>query len=297
MLDGFVAGATVAPAPTPGPENPPSTPDPDTGLEELFPVPEEPVQEESISTAPLARQPAPLVSTTARLRDYSLDSRMRVWRRRILITVIAGGVFSVIFNWRIGVTIAVLVAVADTVYRSRTIANMPSGYKITHAMRRTNRQLTRMRRSGYRTLHSRPIPNSPEWIDHLVVGPTGVYAIDSEKWDRRLPIRTRNARQLWHGPESKKDRLEHAKWEAEQASTLLSGNLGREIHVRPAMAVYGPKVPWDILTIRDVDVFSGNRLRKYLRKRRKVAEGTLTQQDIEKFYMAAEVVLPEQSAQ
>ena len=39
------------------------------------------------------------------------------------------------------------------------------------------------------------------------------------------------------------------------------------VTVRPAMAVYGPKIPWDVATIRDVDVFSGPRLRKYLRRR------------------------------
>ncbi|MGD0559638.1 MAG: nuclease-related domain-containing protein [Streptosporangiaceae bacterium] len=227
-----------------------------------------------------------------RLRDLASDSRMRIWRRRILLTVIAGAVFSVIFTWRLGLTIAVIVAVADTIYRSRTVASVPPGVKVTPAQRQTQRQLARMERSGYRSLHSRPIPGSEEFIDHLVVGPTGVYAIDSEKWDRRLPIRTRNARQLWHGPESKKDRLEHAKWEAERASTLLSGNLNMDITVRPTMAIYGPKIPWDVAVIRDVDVFGGPRLRKYLRKRGKMSKERLSDAEIEKIHRAAMTVLP-----
>jgi hypothetical protein len=227
-----------------------------------------------------------------RIRDFASDSRMRIWRRRILLTVIAGAVFSIVFTWRLGLTIAVVVAVADTIYRSRTVASVPPGVKVTHAQRQTQRQLARMERSGYRSLHSRPIPGSKEFIDHLVVGPTGVYAIDSEKWDRRLPVRTRNARQLWHGPESKKDRLEHAKWEAERASTLLSGNLRMEITVRPTMAVYGPKIPWDIATIRDVDVYSGPRVRKYLRKRGKMTKEQLSDAEIEKIHRAAMTVLP-----
>jgi hypothetical protein len=234
----------------------------------------------------------PPASPRERLRDFALDSRMRIWRRRILITVIAGGVFSIIFTWRLGLTIAVIVAIADTVWRSRTMASVPPGVKVTHAQRMTQRQLGRLERSGYRALHSRPIPGSKEFIDHLVVGPTGVYAIDSEKWDRRLPIRTRNARQLWHGPESKKDRLEHAKWEAERASTLISGNLRSEVIVRPSMAVYGPKIPWDIATIRDVDVFKGSRLKKYIRKRGKISTERLSDAEIEKIYRAAMTVLP-----
>jgi hypothetical protein len=227
-----------------------------------------------------------------RLRDFVQDSRMRIWRRRILLTVIAGAVFSIIFTWRLGLTIAVIVAIADTVWRSRTMASVPPGVKVTQAQRKTQRQLARLERSGYRALHSRPIPGSKEFIDHLVIGPTGVYAIDSEKWDRRLPIRTRNARQLWHGPESKKDRLEHAKWEAERASTLLSGNLREEIIVRPTMAIYGPKIPWDIATIRDVDVYSGPRVRKYLRKRGKMTPDRLPDAEVEKIYRAAMTVLP-----
>ena len=91
-----------------------------------------------------------------------------------------------------------------------------------------------------------------------MVGPTGVYAIDSERWHKRVPIRTYNGKQLWHGPENKKQRLEHANWEAQQASERLSTAVGFDVPVRAALAIYGPKIPWDIATIRDVDVFTGH---------------------------------------
>jgi len=228
-----------------------------------------------------------------RIRDLSMDARMRIWRRRALITVIAGVVFSIVFTWRLGLTIAVIVAIADTIYRARTVASIPPGIKLSGAQRRTQRQLGRVERAGYRALHSRPIPNSEEFIDHLVIGPTGVYAIDSEDWDKRLPIRFWNGKQLFHGPQNKKDRVNHARWEAEQASELLSGTLGKEIVVRPAMAVYGPKIPWDIATIRDVDVFSGPRLRKYLRKRSRNQDlPRLSAEEVEKIQKAAAAVLP-----
>jgi hypothetical protein len=153
-----------------------------------------------------------------------------------------------------------------------------------------------MRRAGYHTLHARPIPDSREVIDHLVVGPTGVYAIDSEKWHKDLPIRTRNGKQLWHGPESKKSRLEHARWEAQQASDRLSAELGYHVEVRPAMAVYGPPVPWDIATIRDVDVFSGPRMRTYLRRRARMKNvPRLSPDQVHEIYEAAGAVLPDVS--
>ena len=150
-----------------------------------------------------------------------------------------------------------------------------------------------MQRAGYLVLDARPIPNSREVIDHLVVGPTGVYAIDSERWHKQVPIRTYNGRQLWHGPENKKARLEHAKWEAQQASQLLSAKLGKDVTVRPALAIYGPQIPWDIAVIRDVDVFNGDRLRKYLKRRSKVREtAKLSREDVARIYQAAEAVLP-----
>ncbi len=227
------------------------------------------------------------------LGDLMADSRMRIWKRRVLLAIVAGLVFTFIFTWRAGLTAAALAAIADAIYRSRTTASMPPGVRLTGAQKRTQRQLARMERSGYRALHSRPIPGSREFIDHFVVGPTGAYAIDSEAWDRHLPIRTRNARELYHGPFTKKDRLEHARWEAQQASDRLTSELRTTVYVRPVLAVYGPKIPWHIATIREVDVFDGDRLRKYLRRNAALRDRPkLSAGEVEQIYAAAARVLP-----
>jgi hypothetical protein len=234
-----------------------------------------------------------------RVRDLPFDHKMRIWRLRAMIVIIVGVVFSVIANWEIGITLAVIAGIADTIYRSRTVESHAWTQPGTmdratwRAQRRTIKQLAAMERAGYVALHRRPIPNSAEVIDHLVVGPTGVYAIDSEKWDKNLPIRTSNQKQLWLGPESKKERLQHAHWEAGRASERLSAKLGMKITVQPALAVYGPKIPWDVLTVRGVDVFSGDRLRTYLRRRaRRKSQLPLTSEQIRRVYEAAAEVLP-----
>jgi hypothetical protein len=217
---------------------------------------------------------------------------MPVWRRRLLIALAVGIAVTILTNWRIGLTLAVVAAIVDAVIRSRSSAASSAEGLTTSAQRRTKRELAKLERSGYRALHIRAIPDSDEVIDHLLIGPTGVYSIDSEQWDKRLPVRTRNARQLWHGPFSQKDRLEHARWEATQASQLLSNALGEPITVRATMAVYGPAIPWGVATIRDVDVFSGDRLRKYLRKHSAGARGPrLTASEVERIYTAADRVL------
>ena len=227
------------------------------------------------------------------LAHLSHSPRMRTWQRRAIIAVIVGLIAGLLLhNWRWGLTLAVLAAIADTIYRSRTSFSGPAGVRLTRAQKRTARQLSSLERKGYRAMHCLPIPDSIEQIDHLVIGPAGVFAIDSEDWDRRLPVRTSSHRQLWHGPNDMRDRLAHAQWEADQAAGLLSGELGSGVAVRPAMAVYGPKIAWDVATIRDVDVFSGPRLRKYLRRRVRRRDLRLSTAEIERIEKAAHVALP-----
>jgi hypothetical protein len=221
------------------------------------------------------------------LTHLAADPRMRLWWRRVILAVVVAVAFSLLVSWRLGVTLAVIAVVADTIYRSRR--GLPGRrVKMTGAQRHTRRQLAKLGRAGYRAIHGNLIPESQEQIDHLVVGPTGVFAIDSESWDKHLVVRTKNARQLWHGPFSMKERLEHARWESQRAAEMLSGAAGYPITVRPAMAVYGPKIPWDVATIREVDVFSGPRLRKYLRRRaRESGQPPLDEEEVERIYKAA----------
>ena len=229
------------------------------------------------------------------LAHLSANPRMRAWRLRLIVAAVVMLVFSLWVSWQLGLTLAVIVVIADTIYRSR------KGYagqgRLTGAQRRTSRQLAKLGRAGYRAMHGSIIPESDDQIDHLVIGPAGVFAIDSEDWDKRLAVRTRKGKELWHGPFSKKDRLEHAQWEAQRAGELLSGVTGKQVTVRPAMAVYGPKIPWDVATIREVDVFSGPRLRKYLRRRARQADvRPLTDTEIEKIYQAANKAFPHLSS-
>ena len=204
------------------------------------------------------------------LAHLSANPRMRIWQLRVVVAVVILVAFSILVSWQLGLTLAVIAIIADTIYRAR------KGYagkiRLTAAQRRTRRQLNKLGRAGYRAMHARPIPESQDQIDHLVVGPAGVFAIDSEDWDKRLAVRTKKGTQLWHGPFSKKDRLQHAQWEAQRAADLLTGATGKPVSVRAAMAVYGPRIPWDVATIREVDVFSGPRLRKYLRRRARQGE-------------------------
>lgn len=242
---------------------------------------------------PTSRPTAP-ASTYAPVERASLRSlldhpKYRHLRRRVLISIGVGVIAGILLaSWRLGVTAAVLAAIAHTVLRARSNSSVPAWRRASVAERRTEAQLKRLERGGYRTLHARAIPGSDAQIDHLVVGPTGVYAIDSEKWDKRLPVRVQSHRKLFHGPFTQKPRLDEARWEAAQAGELIGEALGREITIVPSLAIYGPAIPWKVLNVREVDVFDGSRVRKWITKR----ERSLTDVEIEKIYEAAERVLP-----
>jgi hypothetical protein len=231
------------------------------------------------------------------LAHLSANPRMRAWQRRVIIAIIAGVVLGVLLhNWKWGLTFAVLAAIVDTVVRSRTNFKGPAGVRLTRAQKNTLRQLNSLERKGYRAMHILPIPDSEEQIDHLVIGPAGVFAIDSEDWDKRMPVRTSSHRQLWQGPHNMKHRLEHAHWEADRAAEMLSAALGSPVSVRAAMAVYGPKIMWDVAEIRDVDVFSGPRLRKYLRRKARRRDAhPLSASEIERIDKAAHKAFPQAS--
>jgi Nuclease-related domain len=228
----------------------------------------------------------------------SADPRLLAWIRRVAVALVVGVVAGPFLGWRLGVTAAAVAAVIDTIYSSRTMALIPAEARISSAQRMTRRRLAFARRYGYLAVHSRAIPGTGSVIDHLVVGPSGVVAIDSERWDRRLPVRTVASNSaggpvLYHGPFSQKQRLAHARWTAVQTARLLSAELGREVPVAPAMVIYGPGIPWKVATLRGVDVFAGGSVGRYLRGRNRESRGRkLGWEQAGEIYDAADRALP-----
>jgi len=242
------------------------------------------------------RHETPVKETPEEERTYGArlsDPQIRRWMWRVGIAIVAGLVLTLVVGVRLGITAAVLMIIVDTVWKSRKSSSVPAWQKSSAAERRTEKQLKSLQRNGYLVLHARAVPRDDEGvsdgrIDHLVIGPSGVYAIDSEKWDKRLPVRTMSHLKLFHGPFNKKDRLDEARWEAEQASRIIGGQVGFDVPVQPSVAIYGPSIPWKVMRVRDVDVYAGNRARSYLRRRPKI----LTDADVRRIFQAAEEALP-----
>ncbi|MGD9795825.1 MAG: nuclease-related domain-containing protein, partial [Acidimicrobiia bacterium] len=66
---------------------------------------------------------------------------------------------------------------------------------------------------GFVALHDLRIPGSKANIDHVVIGPTGVWVIDSKAWAGRL---TPGSDTLWQGRRPIRHETATVRWETEQ---------------------------------------------------------------------------------
>ncbi|HKO84542.1 MAG TPA: nuclease-related domain-containing protein [Actinomycetota bacterium] len=83
-------------------------------------------------------------------------------------------------------------------------------------------------------------PRSRANLDHLVIGPGGVFAIDSKQYRGRLQFDA--VGKLWHGRYPLAPALRAASWEADHAAQVLPDPAGTA--VVPIVAVHGAQIPW-----------------------------------------------------
>jgi hypothetical protein len=100
--------------------------------------------------------------------------------------------------------------------------------------RRTARLLDRLTRDGFVVFHDLAVPGSPANVDHLVIGPTGVFVIDSKQWSGSVHQGADGL--AWHNHYPLERALETVRWEAETVGCLL----GTRAH--PLLCVHGAYV-------------------------------------------------------
>ncbi len=285
---GPAAGVPAGPF-TPGPPGPAAAPDPRPATR---PPSRPPAQGRRPFAAAGGLPALPIVSKPLISPRLSQDPRLGIWIARALICLALFLGFAIWLDWRIGLSAAVVYAVADTIYRSKTMTTIPASVRVTSAQRRTRRRLSVLRAAGYLSLHACQIPGTGSIIDHIVVGPAGVFSMDSERLDHRLTVRAKGG-MLYHGPLSQEGRLDHAREEARHAATRIGAELGHPVRVRPVMVTYGPDVPWIIMRIKGVDVLDGGRIGTYFRRQSKETAGhQLSAGQIAVIFAAAARALP-----
>jgi Nuclease-related domain len=126
--------------------------------------------------------------------------------------------------------------------------------------RRTARLLAPLERHGWAVLHDLALPGSRANLDHLAIGPGGVFVIDSKQYRGRLQLDPSG--RLWHGRYPLAPALGAVSFEADQAARVLPDP---NVVVLPIVAVHGAQVPWGKVVVDGVPVVSARRLPTMLR--------------------------------
>jgi hypothetical protein len=121
--------------------------------------------------------------------------------------------------------------------------------------RRTARLLSQLERHGWAILHDLAVPGSRANIDHLVIGPAGVFVIDSKQYRGRLQLDPTG--RLWHGRYPLAPAVRAVSLQADQAAQVLPDP---GVVVRPIIAIHGAKVPRGKVLIDGIPVVPAKRL-------------------------------------
>jgi hypothetical protein len=203
-------------------------------------------------------------STWRRLRaaEWAAWTRTLPWRLAATLSIGAGGgVLGSLLAPRLGLVLGGLAAVAaGWGLRFRPSPNAVAWRRGAAGERRTARLLGPLERQGWAVLHDLAIPGSRANIDHLAIGPGGVFVIDSKQYRGRLQLDPSG--RLWHGRHSLAPALRAVSWEADQAARVLPDP---GMAVVPVMAVHGAQVPWGKVVMDGVPVVAARRLPSMLR--------------------------------
>jgi Nuclease-related domain len=96
----------------------------------------------------------------------------------------------------------------------------------------TARLLDRLTRDGYTVFHDLAVPGSPANVDHLVIGPSGVFVIDSKQWTGSVHQGADGL--AWHNHYRLDRTLETVRWEAQVIGRLLGTRIAALLCVHGA---------------------------------------------------------------
>ena len=197
-----------------------------------------------------------------RATEWAAWSRALPWRVAATLGIaVGGGALGRLAVPRLGLVVGVLAAVvAGWGLRFRPSPEARAWRLGAAGEQRTARLLDPLERHGWAVLHDLAIPGSRANIDHLVIGPGGVFVIDSKQYRGRLQLDPTG--RLWHGRYPLVPTLHAVSFEANQAAQILTDP---DVVVVPIVAVHGVQVPWGKVVTQGVPVVSARRLPSMLR--------------------------------
>jgi hypothetical protein len=126
--------------------------------------------------------------------------------------------------------------------------------------RHVARLLEPLARQGWGVEHDLRVAGSEATIGHVVIGPPGIFAIDTRHYRGRLRLLDDGL--LWHGHCLLAPTLSATRWEADKLQARIGAP---DLAVVPIVAVLGATVPDRQVTSMDVTVIPARRLPGLLR--------------------------------
>jgi hypothetical protein len=184
--------------------------------------------------------------------------RSLAWRAPL---VVAAGLVAQILAAQAGLPWAALVGLAAAALvgwrlRFRPSEQVMAWRRGAAGERRTARLLERLTGEGYVVFHDLAVPGSAANVDHLVIGPTGVFVIDSKQWTGSVHQGSDGL--VWHNHYPLDRVLETVRWEAQVVGQLL------DTRAAAAVCVHGAQVQGSGLDVQGVVIVPAHLLRSAL---------------------------------
>jgi hypothetical protein len=198
-----------------------------------------------------------------RAAEWTAWTRTLPWRIAVIVGVGAvGGLLGGLLTPRLRLVVGGLAALATGWgLRFRPSSAARAWRRGAVGERRTARLLVPLERHGWAVLHDLAVPGSQANLDHLIIGPGGVFVIDSKQYRGRLQLDPSG--RLWHGRYPLAPTLRAVSFEADRAAQVLPDP---GMAVVPIVAVHGAQVPWGKVVTQGVPVVSARRLPSMLRQ-------------------------------
>jgi len=198
-----------------------------------------------------------------RAAEWAAWTRTLPWRVAATLGIGAGaGVLGSLIAPRLVLVLGGLAAVAaGWALRFRPSPEALAWRRGAAGERRTARLLGPLEQLGWVVLHDLAVPGSRANIDHLAIGPGGIFVVDSKQYRGRLKLDPSG--RLWHGRYPLAPTLQAVSFEADQAARVLP-NPG--VVVVPIVAIHGAQVPWGKVVMNGVPIVPAQRLPSMLRQ-------------------------------
>jgi Nuclease-related domain len=198
-----------------------------------------------------------------RAAEWTAWTRTLPWRIAVIVGMGAvGGLLGGLLTPRLRLVVGGLAALAaGWELRFRPSPAARAWRRGAAGERRTARLLVPLERHGWAVLHDLAVPGSQANLDHLIIGPGGVFVIDSKQYRGRLQLDP--CGRLWHGRYPLAPTLRAVSFEADQAARVLPDP---GMAVVPIVAVHGAQVPWEMVVTQGVPVVSARHLPSMLRQ-------------------------------